>query len=88
MTLAGLWERWQNHENDLEMETVSIVTTTANHTMKKIHNNPEMLKRQFSEKSRMPVIIPRGMEKKWTNTDILDMTDQEILLKEINQLFL
>jgi len=86
MTLAGLWDRWHDNNSDLEMETVTIVTTSANETMRKIHNNPEMLKREHSEKSRMPVIIPREIKQKWITSEIIeDKLDQKKLLDEICQ---
>ncbi|UII29109.1 SOS response-associated peptidase [Fulvivirga maritima] len=54
ISLAGLWEEWQG------TYTCSIVTTTANPIMAKIHNNPKA-----SENHRMPAILPKEQEKVW-----------------------
>ena len=43
---AGIWDRWKDRT------TCSIITTTPNELMKKIH-------------IRMPVILPKEQEKKW-----------------------
>jgi len=47
--LAGLWDEWGG------MKTFSIVTTEANPLMAEIHNT----------KKRMPVILPRKVEREW-----------------------
>lgn len=47
MTFAGLWDTWKGPEGPVE--TYTIVTTTANDTLKELHD-------------RMPVILP---EKQW-----------------------
>jgi putative SOS response-associated peptidase YedK len=60
MLLAGLWETWHYKEEDMVRNTCSIVTTRANSLMEYIHNQPK-----GSEGSRMPVIIPEGLETKW-----------------------
>jgi putative SOS response-associated peptidase YedK len=74
MTFAGLWERWENIEQGLVMHTYTIVTTTANKFMQKIHNNP---KREGAE-SRMPVILPKALERDWLKP-INDKADKELL---------
>ncbi|NLK43842.1 MAG: SOS response-associated peptidase [Tissierellia bacterium] len=50
-SLAGLYNTFQDKEGKL-YEAFTIVTTEANEHMKEIHH-------------RMPVIIPKGMEKYW-----------------------
>ena len=62
LSLAGLWSRWADHENDKLLETFSIITTEANLLMSEIHNS----------KKRMPVILSRELEKEW-----LDMSKSE-----------
>ena len=86
ITLAGLWDHWVDHQHKIERFTFSIVTTRANQTMKKIHNNPEMLKRDYSDESRMPVIIPEGMESVWLEPrDYEDPIEQKGLIEEVCQ---
>ena len=46
MMLAGIWSRWIDEKNDVELETVAVLTTSGNQQMQDIHNNPEMLKRK------------------------------------------
>ncbi len=60
MLLAGLWETWHYEKEDIVRHTFSIVTTSANPLMEYIHNNPK-----GSKDSRMPVIIPEGLEENW-----------------------
>ena len=50
--LAGLWERWQGSDGS-EVDTCTILTTTPNALVKPLH-------------SRMPVVIPEGLEEAWT----------------------
>ncbi len=50
-SMAGIWEQWKNREGEI-IRTFSIITTSANELMAEIHN-------------RMPVILPRNMEKAW-----------------------
>jgi putative SOS response-associated peptidase YedK len=58
--LAGIWDRWQNHETGKEMRAFSVITTEANLLMAQIHNT----------KKRMPVILTREDEKRWLSKDI------------------
>jgi putative SOS response-associated peptidase YedK len=71
MLLAGLWETWNYEKENIIRHTFSIVTTEANPMMKYIHNKPK-----GSEGSRMPVIVPKGMEQVWLQ-DIQDPLDQQ-----------
>ncbi len=50
-TFAGIWENWRSPEGDF-LQTCSIITTSANDTLEKIHN-------------RMPVILPKESESIW-----------------------
>ncbi len=62
MLMAGLWEKWELPQEKIKRYTVSIVTTAANKTLSKIHNNPTALKRSGP---RMPVIIPEDLSSDW-----------------------
>jgi len=52
---AGIFDSWSNPETGEVIQTFSILTTTANPLMEKIHNL----------KKRMPVILPCGREEEW-----------------------
>jgi putative SOS response-associated peptidase YedK len=49
--MAGIWDKWINPEGE-EIRSFSILTTTPNSLMEKIHD-------------RMPVILDRELEKRW-----------------------
>jgi putative SOS response-associated peptidase YedK len=53
---AGLWESWSDKESDQTLETATIVTTSANEFMSKLHN-------------RMPVVIEAGKADPWLQGD-------------------
>ncbi|WP_010231384.1 SOS response-associated peptidase [Gillisia marina] len=76
--LAGLWSEWQNPDTRGTMNTFTIVTTSGNSMMAKIHNNPK------SKEPRMPVILPSELEDYWLNpiNDELDKLKIEELIKE------
>ena len=74
MTMAGLWERWENREEGIIRNTYTIVTTKANSLMAKIHNNP--LREEGD--SRMPVILPKELEREWLKP-INDNIDKEMI---------
>jgi putative SOS response-associated peptidase YedK len=59
--LAGLYDRWTNHESGEILDTFTVITTRANPMMEEIHNL----------KKRMPVILAPGKEQIWMdlNTD-------------------
>ncbi|MBS0000473.1 MAG: SOS response-associated peptidase [Cyclobacteriaceae bacterium] len=75
--LAGLWETWHYKAGGMTRNTCSIVTTRANPLMEYIHNQPK-----GSEGSRMPLIVPEGMEGKWL-MEINDKLDQREIQKLI-----
>ena len=52
-SFAGLWERWHDPEGE-EIESCTILTTTANELMQPIHD-------------RMPVILDSEGENEWLN---------------------
>ena len=57
--MAGLWEEWTDRENGERLSTFSIVTTSANELLQKIHN------KTGSEGSRMPLILTEEEEAQW-----------------------
>jgi putative SOS response-associated peptidase YedK len=50
-SFAGLWERWHDPEGE-EVQSCTILTTTANEVMQPIHE-------------RMPVILDPSAEEQW-----------------------
>jgi putative SOS response-associated peptidase YedK len=60
LAVAGLWDEWVDKETGEVLRTVTIVTTTGNALMSRIHNNPKA-----EMGPRMPVILPRGRQNDW-----------------------
>lgn len=58
--LAGIWDTWENKQTGEQKNTFSIITTSANKLLEKIHNT----------KKRMPVILKREDESKWLEPDL------------------
>lgn len=54
-TLGCVFSNWLNHDTGEILKTFSIITTTANELLGRIHN----------EKKRMPVVIPPDARDKW-----------------------
>ena len=54
-TFAGIWENWKSPEGEV-VQTCSIITTSANDTLEKIHN-------------RMPVILSQRSESIWLENE-------------------
>ncbi len=57
---AGLWSEWQDPETKEKFRSFGIMITEANKTVAEIHY----------EKPRMPVILPRNLERTWLNKSI------------------
>ncbi len=57
LNVAGLWNSWVNKQTGEVFHTCSIVTTSANELMAKIHNG--------AKESRMPAILEAGAEDEW-----------------------
>lgn len=76
IALGGLWSEWYDSETKKMWNTFSIVTTTGNSMMAKIHNNPKL------EGPRMPVILPSELEEQWLHPvkDELDQKQLETLI--------
>jgi putative SOS response-associated peptidase YedK len=66
LAFAGLWETWTG-PNGEELETAAIVTTTANRTLKPIHD-------------RMPVIVPPEAFDLWLDGAAVDATTAAALI--------
>ena len=62
--LAGIWDTWNDRR------TFSIVTTEANPLMAEIHNT----------KKRMPVILPRKLERVWLDPGIDENRLKELMV--------
>ncbi len=77
MILAGLYSEWQEPGAVGKINTFSIVTTTGNPLMAKIHNNPKL------EGPRMPLILPEELADKW----LIDYND-ELDKKSLEELIL
>nr|WP_321452435.1 SOS response-associated peptidase [uncultured Carboxylicivirga sp.] len=70
LPLAGLFEHWVNKQSGELYYTFTLITTTANELMRKIHNNPKL------NEARMPVILSNLNEERWLNSfDIQLMKD-------------
>ncbi|MEB8328436.1 SOS response-associated peptidase [Flavobacteriaceae bacterium KMM 6897] len=76
IALAGLWSEWYDDITKTVLNTFTIVTTTGNSMMAKIHNNPKL------KEPRMPVILPTELEEQWLNPvhDNLDKQKLETLI--------
>ena len=55
--LAGIWDRWENKDQGMILNTFSILTTVANELISKLPHH------------RCPVILPESEERRWLNTD-------------------
>lgn len=55
MSVAGIWESWEDKELGQTIQSFSMLTTSANALMKDIHQ-------------RMPVILPLEKEGEWLNS--------------------
>lgn len=73
MILAGLWDEWTDSSSGIARRTYTIVTTKANPTMTRIHNNPKA-----SEGPRMPLILPQGLVIDWLKP-INDKVDKDFI---------
>ena len=72
--LGGIYDEWVNKETGEIKNTFSIITTSANPLMAKIHNL----------KLRMPFILPKENETDWLNPD-LKQEDIQQLMQPLNE---
>lgn len=56
-SLAGIWSEWEDRVTGETLGTYSVLTCPANPMMARIHNS----------KKRMPVILPKEVERDWLN---------------------
>lgn len=66
LAFAGLWETWTG-PNGEELDTVAIVTTAANRTLRVLHD-------------RMPVIVPPEAFDLWLDSDKVDAVTAAALI--------
>jgi putative SOS response-associated peptidase YedK len=69
MLMAGIYQPWTDQSTGESTKTYSVVTTTGNNTLAKIHNADP-------EDPRMPVILTKELAEKWLQPNL---TDNEIL---------
>jgi putative SOS response-associated peptidase YedK len=62
---AGIWESWERKDEEI-INTFTIITTAANSILNEIYE-------------RMPVILPKEIEKTWLKKDLKDNEITEIL---------
>lgn len=66
---GGIYNDWVNKETGEVTNSFSIITTPANPLMEKIHNL----------KLRMPLILPKEVEKDWLNSNLKDNEIAELM---------
>ena len=68
MSVAGVWEHWVSKDTGEIVDSFSIITTSANSFMEKIHD-------------RMPVILSKDDEQDWLDPKNENIKDLQKLLK-------
>jgi putative SOS response-associated peptidase YedK len=68
MSVAGIWESWQDKENKKIVESFAILTTSSNSFMENIH-------------TRMPVILSEEEEQSWLDPANNEISKLNILIK-------
>lgn len=68
-SMAGIWSKWRDPESSSLFQTYSILTTSANPFVEKIHNI----------KKRMPVILDSEKEKVWIDGNLKDKDIRELI---------
>ena len=74
LSIAGLWENWTDKTTGEILQTTSIITTTGNNVMSKIHNNPKL------DGSRMPVILKEEDQDLWLTQETKTEEDKSKIL--------
>lgn len=75
--LAGVWNEWLDRETGELLNTFTIVTTTGNRMLSKIHNNPKL------KGPRMPVVLDESWADQWLqpHSDTTDKRQMEALIQ-------
>jgi putative SOS response-associated peptidase YedK len=72
LALAGLYSDWQNDHGGIT-RSFTIVTTTGNALLEKIHNNPKLTG------SRMPLILTENQAEQWLNVSLDEPILQQLI---------
>lgn len=72
-TLAGIYENWTDKASGERMDSFSILTTSANALLEKIH-----------DKKRMPLVLPIDEEKLWISSNLDKQGIQHLLNYQID----
>jgi putative SOS response-associated peptidase YedK len=73
MYMAGLYDEWINKETGELITSCTIITTTPNHLLSKIHNNPKR------DEARMPVILNPDTRHEWLIPWTGDETKEKLM---------
>lgn len=71
-SFAGLFDKWYDTKTGKDLYTYTIITTTPNKLIEKIHN-------------RMPVILTKEKEKEWLNPDMVEIDKMIDLLQTYDE---
>jgi len=74
--MAGLWSSWKNPETLEDLRTYTVITTKPNPLMERIHNKSK----------RMPVILPKDLEREWIDTSVAKKAAEALLVPYDEQL--
>ena len=69
-TIAGIWDSWTDPASGEVIKTCSVITTSANSLLEKVHNT----------RKRMPVILKKEYETKWLEDGLTDDEIKSMLL--------
>lgn len=72
LILGGLWNEWVDEESGELWNTFTIVTTSGNSMLSKIHNNPKL------KGPRMPVLLHESWADQWLQPE-MEHTDIKLL---------
>ncbi|MDO1513659.1 SOS response-associated peptidase [Maribacter confluentis] len=78
LALATLWSVWKNPTTGGTITSFSIVTTSGNELLAKIHNNPKL------EEPRMPLLLTEEAETLWLSDNHTVEHDIKTIVEQIN----
>ncbi len=81
-SFAGIWSTWFNAAENKNVNSFSILTTTANDLIAKVHNKPKA-----SEDARMPLILTKENEMNWLKQD-LSIEDLNSFFKPFDEMLM